>query len=141
MTAPVTQTPGEPGKPSASSPAPSEWTVRFIMPSGSTLASLPKPNGDVRLAELPAAHVAAVRFNGRWTDRNFAAAQAELETWIATRRLCATGPATYPYYDPPFKPWFMRRNEVMIPVTSAQPASASGKARSSRPAGGCVASS
>lgn len=132
MTAPVTQTPEEPEETPASPLVASsgEWTVRFIMPDGSTLASLPKPSGDVRLAEVPAAHVAAVRFSGRWTDSNFAAAQAELQAWIAARRLCATGPATYAYYDPPFKPWFMRRNEVMIPVAPA-----------SRSAEGCMASS
>ncbi len=114
MTAPVTQSPPA-GK--AAAPAGDGWTVRFLMPQGSTLASLPKPGaGDVRLVEVPPERVAAVRFTGRWTDRNFAEAEAGLRAWIASQHLKAVGPATFAYYDPPFKPWFLRRNEVLIPI-------------------------
>lgn len=123
MTAPVTQT--------AVTQAPAGdggWTVRFMMPRGSTIASLPKPGGDVLLVDLPATRVAAVRFSGRWTDENFASAQAALRGWIAAHDLHATGPATYAYYDPPFKPWFMRRNEVLIPVAADGPGSRGSKA-------------
>jgi hypothetical protein len=28
----------------------------------------------------------------------------------------ATGEPVWARYDPPFKPWFMRRNEILIPV-------------------------
>ena len=53
MTAPVTQS--EDG---------GNWTIRFIMPSGYTLASLPKPAGaDVTLAQMPAARRAAIRLS------------------------------------------------------------------------------
>ncbi len=92
------------------------WTVRFLMPRGSTLASLPQPNGDVRLIEVPPQKVAAIRFTGRWTDGNFASAEARLRAWMDDQGLNSTGPATYAYFDPPFKPWFLRRNEVLIPL-------------------------
>ncbi len=54
MTAPVTQT-SEAGR----------WTVRFTMPAGYTLQTLPKPNDPrVKLLELPPSRMAVVRFSG-----------------------------------------------------------------------------
>jgi hypothetical protein len=34
------------------------------------------------------------------------------------KKLVATGEPVFAYYDPPWTPGFMRRNEVMIPVAS-----------------------
>ncbi len=107
MTAPVTQTSGAEG-----------WRVRFIMPAASSLGSLPPPGGDVRLEAAPAARVTAIRFSGRWSDANFGRAEARLAEWLAARGLAATGPPTYAYYNDPFTPWFLRRNEVIVPVES-----------------------
>ena len=117
MTAPVTQTPQEAVR-ASSGPAADVggWRVRFLMPHGSTLDSLPVPEGDIRLVELAPMRVAAVRFTGRWTDANFTAATASLRAWMAEKNLETIGPPTFAYYDPPFKPWFLRRNEVLIPV-------------------------
>ncbi len=40
------------------------------------------------------------------------------EQSLADRGLDTRRPAVFARYDPPFKPWFLRRNEVMIPVTT-----------------------
>ncbi len=107
MTTPVTQNSGGDGT----------WTVAFIMPSGSTLDDLPRPAGtDVRLVTRPAQRMAAIRFSGRWTDASFAERTAELMRWIEARGLKPIGAATYAYYNAPFTPWFMRRNEVLVPI-------------------------
>jgi effector-binding domain-containing protein len=103
MTAPVTQNRDE-----------GAWTVRFLMPKDLGIAALPAPAGDVQLAEIPAGRLAAIRFSGRWTDVNFTAAEARLRTWLAARGLTAVGPATFAYYNDPFTPWFLRRNEVHL---------------------------
>jgi effector-binding domain-containing protein len=105
MTAPVTQTP-EAG----------DWTVRFLMPAGRSTGDLPAPAGDVRLVELPEARVAAIRFSGRWTDANFDRAEATLAAWLEARGLTPAGPPTYAYYNDPFTPAFLRRNEVLAPL-------------------------
>lgn len=105
MTAPVTQQAEAGG-----------WQVRFLMPAARGMATLPPPGGDVRLVELPARRMAAVRFSGRWTDARFDAAEARLRGWMDARGLTPAGPATYGYYNPPFLPWFLRRNEVMIEI-------------------------
>jgi DNA gyrase inhibitor GyrI len=110
MTAPVTQSAGAAGA----------WTVAFVMPSGSTVGTLPEPTGgDVSLDVRPRQRMAAVRFSGRWTDSNFADKEAELVRWMQTRGLSPAGPPVYAYYDPPFKPWFMRHNEVLIPIAAS----------------------
>jgi hypothetical protein len=105
MTAPVTQT-----------PAGGAWTVRFLMPAGWTLDTLPDPGGDVRLIELPAQRMAAIRFSGRWTDARFVEQEARLRDWLAARRMSSDGPPVYAYYNDPFTPAFLRRNEVLLPL-------------------------
>ncbi len=89
------------------------WTVAFTMPDGETLGTLPAPEDSrVVLREVPPARVAVVRFSGRWTDANMKEHEAELRRWTTNRRLTVIGEAEVNRYDPPFKPWFLRRNEV-----------------------------
>jgi hypothetical protein len=120
MTAPVTQTPGE--KIAMTAPVTQTaardgaWQVRFLMPAGRTLADLPPPAGEVRLIDLPPQRMAAIRFSGAWSDAAFAEAEARLADWIGAEGLTPSGPPTYAYYNDPFTPSFLRRNEVMIPV-------------------------
>jgi len=121
MTAPVAQQPtGEKiamTAPVAQTLSGDQWVVRFTMPSGSTLATLPEPNdASVKLREVPPARFAVVRFSGLARPDDVAAQTAALSRWIDGRRLKATGPATLAQYNPPWTLWFLRRNEVMIPV-------------------------
>ncbi|MGB5735928.1 MAG: heme-binding protein [Thiohalocapsa sp.] len=109
MTAPVTQrrTEGD------------AWAIRFIMPAQYRLAELPAPAGDdVRLSELAARRVAAVRFSGRTTDALIAEREQALREWMANRELRPAAEPTYAYYNDPFTPGFLRRNEVLIDVAS-----------------------
>lgn len=106
MTAPVVQT-GSPGA----------WTVRFIMPSAYSLDSLPVPNDQrVRLVTLPSTRLAVLRFSGLTRPNDVTRRTAELYAAIAAHRMHAIGPVSLARYDPPWTPWFMRRNEVMAPV-------------------------
>jgi hypothetical protein len=106
MTAPVTQTSSG-----------DTWTIRFIMPSSYALDRLPKPSGaDVRLVELPPARRAAIRFSGWWTDALFEEKNAALLAWMTARDLEPSGPPTLAYYNDPFTPGFLRRNEVLYDV-------------------------
>jgi hypothetical protein len=93
------------------------WTVAFTMPEGETLDTLPAPQDPrVVLRELPPARVAVVRFSGRWTDANMKEREAALRRWTDARHLTVVGDAEVNRYDPPFKPWFLRRNEVWLPL-------------------------
>ena len=109
MTAPVLQTGGD-----------GTWTIRFIMPRGAMLDTLPRPNNPkVHLHAKAAARVAVVRFSGLARQDDVAAKTLALSRFVTTQRLQATGSASLAQYDPPWTPWFMRRNEMMIPVARA----------------------
>ena len=108
MTAPVTQTSAGDGA----------WAVQFIMPSAYRIEDLPAPADDgVRLREVPARRVAAVRFSGRTDDQLIAKQEKRLRSWMLGRQLEPAGAAVYAYYNDPFTPGFLRRNEVMIPIS------------------------
>ena len=95
------------------------WTVRFYMPAGATLATLPKPTDSrVHLLELPAAECAVIRFSGLASVADVAERTRELERFIAARHWRVTGPASLARYNPPWTLWFLRRNEVWIPVAA-----------------------
>ncbi|MEM8876839.1 MAG: heme-binding protein [Pseudomonadota bacterium] len=106
MTAPVTQGRDD-----------DDWVVSFIMPSGRTLEDLPTPTGSVTLAEIPPRRVAAIRFSGRWTDDRFAEAKDRLMAWVSAQGLVPSGTPQYAYYNDPFTPPFLRRNEVLIDIS------------------------
>lgn len=104
MTAPVTQIQKD-----------GAWVVRFTMPSSYTLDTLPKPNNpQVHLRRLPPARFAVLRFSGLARPDTVAARTAELKAFVQARHLKAVGPASLAQYNPPWTPWFMRRNEVMV---------------------------
>lgn len=116
MTAPVVQTPqGE------------AWIVSFIMPAGMDVQNLPTPPGDVRLVTEPARRMAALRFSGAWTDARFDAAAKRLLDWTDAQGRTVVGPPELGYYDDPFTPAFLRRNEVMVPVLISVPEGTSGE--------------
>jgi len=109
MTAPVTQGGG-----------PGAWVVRFIMPAGSTLATLPTPRDPrVHLLAVPASRIAVARFSGLAGEGDIRRQTADLAGFIAAHRLRAAGAPSLARYDPPWTPWFMRRNEIWIPVQGA----------------------
>ena len=109
MTAPVLQTGGD-----------GTWTVRFIMPRGATLENLPRPNdAKVHLNSLAAARVAVVRFSGLARQDDVASKTLALSGFVTAQHLRAVSPPSLAQYDPPWTPWFMRRNEMMIPVAPA----------------------
>jgi hypothetical protein len=123
MTAPVAQ---EPTSEKIAMTAPvtqinngSTWTVRFTMPSAYSLATLPEPNDpQVRLRSLPPERFAAMRFSGLAGKSDVDAKSEELIAATMAHHLRPTGQATLAQYNPPWTLWFMRRNEVMIPVAS-----------------------
>ncbi len=106
MTAPVTQTKeGE------------TWMVRFTMPSEYTLDALPKPDDPkVQLRALPPERLAVLQFSGLAGSGDVEAKSNELIALTKTHNLRAIGNVSLAQYNPPWTLWFMRRNEVMVPV-------------------------
>lgn len=94
-------------------------TMSFIMPEKTVKSGVPKPTGaTVYLDNLPAARFAVLRFPGGRTNENESLAVAELQSWMKTQNLTAAAEPFFAYYDPPWIPTFLRRNEVMIRMAS-----------------------
>ena len=106
MTAPVSQQAAE-----------KQQAVSFMMPASYTMKTIPTPTDDtIKIREVPARRVAAIRYSGRWTEKRYLKFKKELEAWIAKEQLTVAGEAVWARYNPPFTLWFLRRNEVLIPV-------------------------
>lgn len=120
MTAPVVQGRGPAIRGASTSGEASSsqhWQVHLVMPSGYVLERMPVPNDrQVVLRVLPPARFAVLRFSGRANPVSFEARTAELKALLAPHQAQAVGPASLAQYSPPSTPWFLRRNEVWIPV-------------------------
>jgi hypothetical protein len=95
----------------------SNATMAFVLPSKMKLSAAPKPaDAALTVRELAAGRFAVLRFSGRRKAGAEAAALARLREWLAQEKLSTTGAPVYAYFDPPWTPGFLRRNEVMLPV-------------------------
>ena len=95
------------------------WRVWFVMPSHFTLATLPKPNNPlVVIKPIAAKHYAVVRFSGWVDDEKMQAKVKELSTWLAVKKLTSKGQPELARYNPPWTLPFLRRNEVMLEISS-----------------------
>jgi hypothetical protein len=125
MTAPVMQAP-EKGEtiamtaPVMQTAADAAWIVRFVMPQTYTLQTLPVPNdARVKVLEVPATQYAVVRFSGLAGESDIADNTAALRAFMQTHQLQAAGEPTLARYNPPWTLWFLRRNEVMVPLQAS----------------------
>jgi SOUL heme-binding protein len=108
MTAPVVQMEGD---------RPGSYLVQFVMPAGLTAQSLPVPtNTRIHTRQIPEELAAAVQFSGRWTRTAFAERGAALNKAVVGAGLQPAGPIRYARFNPPWTPWFLRRNEVVLPI-------------------------
>ncbi len=108
MTAPVVQEAGE---------EPGRYVVAFVLPAGYTAETAPQPtNARVTIRQVGEQLAAASRAPGRWTRAAYDEATAALRRSVEAAGYTITGPVRYARFDPPWKPFFLRRNEVLAPV-------------------------
>ena len=123
MTAPVIQRRDEPPphdvETTTTSVGPGRYVVSFVLPDDVTAQTAPTPDDpSVHVRLVPEEYAAVVRFSGRWTSSSYRGREQELTVAVASAGLVATGPARFARFDPPWTPWFMRRNEVVLPVAA-----------------------
>ena len=68
----------------------------------------------MKVRELEAGRFAVLRFSGGRNARNEAETLGRLTKWMAAEGLGVLSPPVYGYFDPPWTPAFLRRNEVML---------------------------
>lgn len=94
-----------------------KWVVSFTMPASYSMDTLPVPDDpQITLRQVPARRMAAVRYSGFWSEKRYLQHKSELDTWILEQGLTVTGVPVWARYNPPFTPWFLRRNEILIPL-------------------------
>ena len=93
------------------------WVVSFVMPDGMELRDLPIPkNQRVTLRTIHQHTAAALGFSGMTSEAKIHEKEAELCSALTNANLKPTGPMRIARFDPPWKPGFLRHNEVIIPI-------------------------
>ena len=121
MTAPVSQDAGS-EKIAMTAPVSQErtggkWRIAFVMPSEYTLDTLPEPaDPKVSLRQVPSRRMAAITYSGSWSRERYEKHRGLLETFMLRKKLQPLGEPVLARYNSPFTLWFLRRNEVLIPV-------------------------
>jgi hypothetical protein len=109
MTAPVTMSPESAGN--------GAYWVSFFMPAEYQLADLPAPSdGLVEVTRVPAAKMAVLAYKGGWSEEKYDSHKARLMSLLTKTRWKMSGEPIWARYNSPFRPPFMRSNEVMVPV-------------------------
>lgn len=96
----------------------SGWKVGFMLPSSYSMADAPMPEDErIKIRRVPEKLVAAIRYSGRWTTRNFDKYESRLMAALSEEDIETLGVPETAFYNPPFVPPFMRRNEILVEVS------------------------
>lgn len=110
MTAPVTQTASQAG-----------FLVQFVLPRGVTAADAPEPlDARIQLRDVSPGQVAVIRYSGFWSESNYTEHLGRLQSALRAADMAWTGDPVFSRYNAPFTPWFMRRNEIWLYLSSSQ---------------------
>jgi hypothetical protein len=91
--------------------------ISFIMPSKYTKETIPQPNNPaVVLVENPARRMAVLRFGWFAGAERVAAKKNELAAMLTRDGVQMVQEPMVAFYNPPFTPPFMRRNEVLVEI-------------------------
>lgn len=90
-------------------------TMSFVMPEAMVRRGVPQPaQPEVHLGKLEAERMVAMRFHGDRSEKTEHAAIEKLNRWMSEQKITAEGEPIFAYYDPPWTPAFLRRNEVLV---------------------------
>jgi effector-binding domain-containing protein len=110
MTAPVLQVPVKSNL----------WKISFVMPSGSDISSLPiSKNSDVGIKQIPQGFYACLKFSGNYSEAKLEKNLNLLKSALTRESIKEIGNENNwrsARFDPPFKPSFLKRNEIQIPI-------------------------
>jgi len=94
-----------------------QWRIAFVMPSEYTMDTLPQPvDPKVSLRQVPSRRMAAITYSGSWSKERYEEHKVLLEAFMQRKKLHPLSEPVLARYNSPFTLWFLRRNEVLIPV-------------------------
>ncbi|MFM5952022.1 MAG: SOUL family heme-binding protein [Micrococcales bacterium] len=107
MTAPVLQ----------SSTDATTHVVSFVLPLGLKPEDVPNPTGSVVTTRVVEPRtMAAISFGGGWNQQRFNDFADKLLDSVQAAGLSAIGEVQFARFDPPWKPGFLKHNEVLVEV-------------------------
>ena len=62
--------------------------------------------------------MAAIEYRGGWSQDRYRENETYLLDAVTGLSLQVCGEPRWARHDPPFMPWFMRKNEVLVPLCS-----------------------
>lgn len=92
-----------------------EHVVYFVLPLDVDLPPEPK-SSDIKIRKVPATKMAALRYSGSTKATKFHEKRDKLISWLKAHDLNTDGAAIQAFYNHPWTLWFLRRNEVLIPL-------------------------
>jgi len=108
MTAPVIQEPKD-----------TSWIVSFVMPEGMKIENMPVPaDSKVNLRTVSEHLAAALTFSGVTSESKVKKMEAQLRSALKVANIESKGAIRIARFDPPWKPSFMRKNEVILEIVS-----------------------
>jgi len=111
MTAPVITTEG------GSSEEKNLVTMQFVLPSNYILETSPTPTDErVKLKEFPGKKYGVITFSGSVSPKLEEQQVQKLKSSLEAEGHKILGDHLLARYNPPWTPWFLKTNEVMIPV-------------------------
>ena len=110
MTAPVIQTSDA-----------NEWLISFVMPREYNLDNLPVPaSAIVKVSSQPGLIMAAMEYSGGWSKKRYLRHEALMLKALAAGSYRSCGAPRWARYNAPFTPWFMRKNEILVPLCNEE---------------------
>jgi len=95
-------------------------TMAFVLPAKLKRAEVPRPSDEsVKVRQLAAGRFAVLRYSGGRNATEEAESLEQLRAWVKAEGLMEISPPVHGYFDPPWTPAFMRRNEVMLRIQTA----------------------
>lgn len=97
--------------------SPKFWTVSFVMPAGKTLKDFPIPSDSrVSLREISEQYAAALPFLGKANQKKIDAMSRQLYQILHRENIVPADQLQIARFNPPWKPGFLRYNEVILPI-------------------------
>ena len=91
--------------------------VRFVMPEDMDASTTPdSADSKVSVIQVPAHLAAARKFGGSWSKEKFQKEGQRLLEEVDKAGLVAQGNIYWSRFDPPWKPGFLKHNEVLVRV-------------------------
>ena len=89
----------------------------FFLPAKFKMEDAPRPTSDaVKLVIVTVQTYAVTRYSGRSSDQNFIRNARKLSEALKRDGVRTSGDPIKATFNGPFMPFFLRRNEVMVPV-------------------------